>query len=120
MPAYQSGLSIDAVRQASGVEKVVKLDSNENPVRAKRSRRERGASCRARGFSLSDRDETRLREVLAQLLDVKPEQFVFSGGSEDVLAILYQIVIRPGGRRCDGNAWFRIARYLRPNLRSSS
>ena len=96
LPAYQSGLSIDAVRQASGVEKVVKLDSNENPFGPSVRAMNAAQAAALEAFRYPDRDETRLREILAQLLDVKPEQFVFSGGSEDVLAILYRIAIRPG------------------------
>ena len=96
LPAYQSGLSIDAVRKASGVEKVVKLDSNENPFGPSALAVTAAQTAALEAFRYPDRDETRLRAVLGDHLGVTPEQFIFSGGSEDVLAILYRIVIRPG------------------------
>lgn len=89
LPAYNAGLSSDLVRAQYGVTHVAKLGSNENP---------RGASAAvlahlaqwttAASLSLyPDPSCSVLRTMIAEKLNVAPEQLLFGNGSEDLLAI---------------------------------
>ncbi|OTP71944.1 histidinol-phosphate transaminase [Caballeronia sordidicola] len=89
LPAYNAGLSSDLVRARYGVTHVAKLGSNENP---------RGASAAvlahlarwttAASLSLyPDPSCSVLRTMIAEKLNVAPEQLLFGNGSEDLLAI---------------------------------
>jgi histidinol-phosphate aminotransferase len=96
LPSYQSGLSEDDVRGRTGLERIVKLDSNENPLGPSPAVFEAASTALARAWRYPDRDERDLRCALGEQLGVDPRRFVFSGGSEDVLAIIYRMILRPG------------------------
>jgi histidinol-phosphate aminotransferase len=98
LPAYPSGLSLNAVRAATGLEHIAKLDSNENPLGTSPHAMAAATAALQDMFRYPDRDEVGLRAALAESLSVDSSQLVFSGGSEDVLAILYRMVLEPGDR----------------------
>lgn len=90
LPAYNAGLSSDAVRARYGVQHIARLGSNENPF---------GPSPRV-GAALADLARhiqyypdatgTALREALAARHVVAPAQLVLGNGSEDILQMLCQ------------------------------
>lgn len=98
LPAYNAGLSSDAVRARYDVPHVAKLGSNENP---------RGASTAvlahltqwttAASLALyPDPSCSVLRAMIADKLGVEPEQILFGNGSEDLLAIAAHTFIAAG------------------------
>lgn len=90
LPAYNAGLSSDAVRTRYGVQHIARLGSNENP---------HGPSPRV-GAALvdlarqiqyyPDASATTLRDALAARHAVQPGQLVLGNGSEDILQMLCQ------------------------------
>lgn len=96
LPAYNAGLHPEKLRRQLGLDRIVKLDSNENPF---------GPSPRAIAavkeatktlYRYPDRDETLLRGLIAERLGVAPDRLAFGDGSEDLIAILYRMVMAPG------------------------
>lgn len=93
---YQPGKSIDAVKKQFGLDKIVKLASNENPF---------GCSPKAaaviREFSeqfavYPDGYGSKLRETLSQHLKVDSKQLIFGDGSDELIQIISRALLHPG------------------------
>ncbi|MAP10962.1 MAG: histidinol-phosphate aminotransferase [Gammaproteobacteria bacterium] len=96
LPVYVSGIPAEVIQQKFNLTAIAKLDSNENPYGMSPRARDAARGAIDEAFRYPDRDETHLRQLIAADLDVDPRQLVFSGGSEDVLAIIYQMVLSAG------------------------
>ena len=96
LPVYNSGESPEALQRALGLGRIIKLDSNENTLGASPAATAAAAQAVANMHRYPDRDETQLRALLGDKLGIDPNRFVFSGGSEDVLSIVYRMVLEPG------------------------
>ena len=93
---YAPGLRASQVRERSGKETVIKLSSNEAPygpfpaaIRAMRS-------VLARANRYPDGAAVALRDKLAAHLDVPADEVVVSAGSNELLRLIGQVVLRPG------------------------
>lgn len=93
---YQPGKSIDEVKREYGLEKIVKLASNENPF---------GCSpnvlntIREYDHSLAlypDGYATYIREALSEKLGVKPNELIFGNGSDENIQVISRALLRPG------------------------
>lgn len=95
---YQPGRSLEEVRRELGLEQVVKLASNENPL---------GPSPRALealsrpGFleglhRYPDASFRSLREALGRRYGLDPDQVVVGNGSDELLKLLGEAYLRPG------------------------
>lgn len=93
---YQPGKSIDEVRREYGLEKIVKLASNENPF---------GCSKKAlqamkefdKSFAIyPDGYATELRNAMAEHLNVKPTQLIFGNGSDNLIQMISRALLGPG------------------------
>ncbi len=92
---YQPGRSIEEIRQELGLEKIVKLASNENPL---------GASPKAKqlicdsvaGLNTYPNSGMTLREVLAKKFEVRIDNVVAGSGSESVMAAAMKAYLQPG------------------------
>ncbi|MFY3792867.1 histidinol-phosphate transaminase [Ureibacillus sp. MALMAid1270] len=96
MKAYQPGKPIEEVKREFGLEKIVKLASNENPY---------GYSPKVKAFLESDHTNhaiypdgyaQNLRTVMANHLGVKETQLMFGNGSDDLIAIVTRALLYPG------------------------
>ncbi len=96
MKAYQPGKPMEEVQREFGLEKIVKLASNENPY---------GFSPKVKAFLESDRTNhaiypdgyaQNLRTTMANHLGVKETQLIFGNGSDDIIAILTRALLYPG------------------------
>ena len=96
LPTYVSGIPAAAVRKQFGLASITKLDSNENPLGMSPIARDAARAAIDEAYRYPDRDETELRALIANDLNVDSGQLVFSGGSEDVLSIIYRMVLEPG------------------------
>lgn len=82
---YEAGRSVESVRRQFGLDRIVKLASNENPL---------GASPKAieallrslEGLNLYSNGGLDLREVLAREFDVKVENVIAGSGSEGIVS----------------------------------
>ncbi|WP_370680496.1 histidinol-phosphate transaminase [Comamonas sp. GB3 AK4-5] len=90
LPAYNAGLSSDAVRARYGVAHIARLGSNENPYGCSpRVVAAMGDLARQIPY-YPDASCSALREVLAVRHGVQPEQLVLGNGSEDIIQMLCQ------------------------------
>lgn len=98
LPVYQPGKPIEEVKKQLGLNKVVKLASNENPF---------GCSPRAKEAILSELDRLayypdggaiKLRTELARFLGVEREQVIVGNGSDELLMLTTRAYLEPGAR----------------------
>jgi histidinol-phosphate aminotransferase len=82
---YQPGLSVEAIKQRFGLERVIKLASNENPLGVSPLALERAQQALA-GMSRYPAGGLLLRAQLAQLFGLKVENVIADAGSEGIMA----------------------------------
>lgn len=96
IPPYNSGLTLDEVRQRYGASRIAKLGSNENPL-GPTDRISEIMTGYADLFRLYPDPQGRaLCERLAALHDVGPDQIILGNGSEDLIAVICRSVVRAG------------------------
>ncbi|WP_017755573.1 histidinol-phosphate transaminase [Calidifontibacillus oryziterrae] len=92
---YQPGKPIEDVKRELGLEKIIKLASNENPF---------GCSEKAKEAIIKSVDEMALypdgysktlREKVAGLTGVREDQIIFGNGSDELIAILCRALLSP-------------------------
>ncbi|MCF4167311.1 histidinol-phosphate transaminase [Zavarzinia compransoris] len=96
LPTYNAGLHPEKLRRQLGLERIVKLDSNENPLGPSPAAIEAVRAAANDLFRYPDRDETVLRGLIAARLGVDADRLAFGDGSEDLIGIIYRMVMRPG------------------------
>ena len=98
LPRYNSGLSIEYVREHYGVTAVAKLGSNENPY-GPSPRVQRAIADAAADVALYPEPGCdALRAALSARLQVAPERLIFGNGSEDLIAVAAHTFLAPGKR----------------------
>lgn len=96
LPVYQPGKPLEEVQRELGLEKIIKLASNENPFGTSKhvwKAIEEGASTLQRypeGLAPA------LREVLAEHQEVDPRRIIFGNGSDEVLQMIARSYLGPG------------------------
>ena len=98
LPAYNAGLSSDAVRERYGVTEIARLASNENPYGASPAVARALVDLAARVGTYPDANCTALRAAIAARTGVAPERIVVGNGSEDILQMLCQAFLSQGDR----------------------
>lgn len=93
---YQPGKSIDEVRRQYGLEKIVKLASNENPFGCSEKVLETIREFKASYALYPDGYATDLRNAMAKHLNVKPTQLIFGNGSDNLIQIISRSLLSPG------------------------
>lgn len=93
---YQPGKSTDEVKRQYGLEKIVKLASNENPFgcseKAKASLKEFAGSLAI----YPDGYATKLRTAVAEHTGVKETELLFGNGSDENIQIISRSLLGPG------------------------
>lgn len=93
---YNSGLTLDEVRQRYDVANIAKLGSNENPL-GPTDRISASITELADLFRLYPDPHGRLLCArLAELHGVRPDQIILGNGSEDLIAVICRSVVRIG------------------------
>ncbi|WP_456274233.1 histidinol-phosphate transaminase [Bacillus sp. AK031] len=96
LKAYQPGKTIDDVKKIYGLEKIVKLSSNENPF---------GFSARVREYLKKsefvysvypDGYAKTLRNSLADHLGVSEQQLILGNGSDEIIQIIARAILQKG------------------------
>lgn len=96
LPAYNAGLSNEAVRARYGVTDIARLASNENPFGLS------PAVCQAIADVVNDIGNypdancTALRQAIAERTGIAADRLVFGDGSEDLIKILCEVFLNPG------------------------
>ncbi len=98
LPAYNAGLSSDAVRKKYGVTGIARLASNESPFGASPAVAAALAGL-AQDVSLyPDANCTALRAAIASRLDTSPARIIVGNGSESILQTICLAFLSPGDR----------------------
>ncbi|MBD3166854.1 histidinol-phosphate transaminase [bacterium] len=92
---YVAGRSIEEIRETLGLERIIKLASNENPLGASPKAVE-AVRAAASSVNVYPRAGLRLREKLAQRLDVTPANVAVASGSEGVMLHAMRGYLQPG------------------------
>jgi histidinol-phosphate aminotransferase len=98
LPAYNAGLSSQAVRERYGATRIARLASNENPFGASPAVAKALADLAAQIHVYPDANCTALREAIAKRVGVAASEVVVGNGSENLLEILCQAFLAPGDR----------------------
>ena len=98
LPAYNAGLSSDAVRQRYGVDTIARLGSNENPFGPSPAVRIALRDMAAAIGQYPDANSTALRTAIAARTGVEPADIVVGNGSENLLELLCLAFLSPGDR----------------------
>ena len=98
LPAYNAGLSSEAVRQRYGVQHVARLASNENPFGPSPAVGRALTQLAQTAGLYPDANCRALRAAIAQRTGAQPAQVVVGNGSENLLEVLCQAFLEPGDR----------------------
>ncbi|MFD3446102.1 histidinol-phosphate transaminase [Microbacteriaceae bacterium 4G12] len=94
--AYTPGKSIEEVKIQYGLEKIVKLASNENPFGCSSKVSEAMTSLSDKFALYPDGAAAVLREKVAHRLGVQPNQLLFGSGLDEVIQMISRALLREG------------------------
>lgn len=93
---YQPGKPIGELERQFGLERIVKLASNENPLGASPKALEVVRRILGGSHRYPDGSGFELKAALAEKLGVEPAQIVLGNGSNDVLDLVARVFLAPG------------------------
>lgn len=93
---YVPGRSIDEIREQYGVNQVIKLASNENPLGASPLVQEAIRRNANRAFLYPQGGNPRLVKALATRHGVESERILIGNGSDEIIDLLIRILAKPG------------------------
>ena len=93
---YQAGKPIEELQRELGLEHIVKLASNENPLGPSRKVLEAIAKASADIVRYPDSNGFELKSDLSTLLGVDSQQITLGNGSNDVLDLIARAYLEPG------------------------
>ena len=93
---YKAGKPISEVQRELGLEKIVKLASNENPLGPPKSSVKAAQDSLLECHRYPDAAAFELREKLATRFKLKIENVVLGGGSEGVMSTIMRTFLKPG------------------------
>ena len=96
LPAYNAGLSNEAVRARYGVTDIARLASNENPFGLSPAVRQVIADVVNDVGNYPDANCTALRNAIAERTGIEANRLVFGDGSEDLIKLLCEVFLSPG------------------------
>ena len=96
LPAYNAGLSNEAVRARYGVTDIARLASNENPFGLSPAVRQVIADVANDVGNYPDANCTALRQAIAERTGIEASRLVFGNGSEDLIKLLCEVFLAPG------------------------
>jgi len=93
---YVPGKPISDVQRELGLSEVIKLASNENPFGCSKKVEKALKDAFSELPLYPDGNATVLREKLTGIHGLKPEQFVFGAGSNEIITLIAQVFLEPG------------------------
>lgn len=103
---YVAGKPISEVKRELGLEKVVKLASNENPLGCSPKVKEGLKKLVDETFLYPDANNFELKELLAENLGVKESQVFCGAGSDSLIKVICNTLINPGEENIVGEVTF--------------
>lgn len=92
---YQPGKPIEEVKRQYGLEKIVKLASNENPFGYAKGVKEAIIKCIDEVNLYPDGSAKNLRESISKHLEVSENQLIFGNGSDEVIQTICRALLTP-------------------------
>ncbi|MFZ3588665.1 histidinol-phosphate transaminase [Bacillus sp. DJP31] len=92
---YQPGKPIEEVKKQYGLEKIVKLASNENPFGSALSVKEAIQNSVDEMSLYPDGYAANLRETVSNHLNVSQDQLIFGNGSDEIIQIICRALLSP-------------------------
>lgn len=103
---YKAGRSIKDVQREFGLDNVVKLASNENPLGPPESAIKAATDCLSSGHRYPDPAARDLRRKLAERHDLKLRNIIVGAGSEGILASIVRVFLEQGDQVLTADAAF--------------
>jgi histidinol-phosphate aminotransferase len=96
LPVYQPGKPIEDVKRELGLTEVIKLASNENPGGCSESAKAAVIESLSLTHIYPDGASVELTALLAEKLNVQPNQIIFGAGSSDIILMTARAFLAPG------------------------
>lgn len=96
MAAYQPGKSEEEVKKMFGLNRIVKLASNENPYGSSPVVDDYINKVEWKANIYPDGYAGKLRGALSRKLNVRPGQLLFGDGADELISIISRALLRPG------------------------
>ncbi|WP_411347336.1 histidinol-phosphate transaminase [Paenibacillus sp. WLX2291] len=96
IPVYQPGKPIEEVKRELGLDKVIKLASNENPYGSAPSVQQAIVDELSQLYLYPDGGAVELTAELAQHLGVQSNQIIFGCGSDEIISLTARAFLEPG------------------------
>lgn len=96
LPVYQPGKPIDEVKRELGLERIVKLASNENPFGCSPKVKEAIVPVLDQLAIYPDGAAMDVREAVAEFLGVDGSQLIFGNGSDELVMLTSRAYLEPG------------------------
>jgi histidinol-phosphate aminotransferase len=93
---YIPGKPIDDVKREMGLESVIKLASNENPLGCSPKAKQAILSALENPALYPDGNCTELRNELSEIFNLPCDRFIFGAGSNELVAFIAETFINPG------------------------
>ncbi|MFW5735235.1 MAG: pyridoxal phosphate-dependent aminotransferase [Oceanidesulfovibrio sp.] len=93
---YAAGLSIEEIRERYGLDTIVKLASNENPLGVSPLVQKRLKAAAGLAFRYPKPDTPRLCNAIGRRMGVDPARVVVGNGSDEIIDILIRVRAVPG------------------------
>ena len=103
---YKAGRTIDEVKEEFGLESVVKLASNENPLGPPESAVKAAIEVLAEGHRYPDPAARALRKELASRYDLSLDNIIVGAGSEGILSSIVRVFLEQGDEVLTADAAF--------------
>ncbi len=105
---YQPGKPENELKRELGLDKIIKLASNENPLGPDPRISHKLPSLFAELARYPDGSGFELKQALANRLNVRPEQITLGNGSNDILELVARVFLQPGRQAIMSNHAFAI------------
>jgi histidinol-phosphate aminotransferase len=96
MKPYSPGKPIWEVQQELGIEEVVKLASNENPLGASKKAKEAIINYLSEIHRYPDANTTKLREAISHYYHVNEEQIIVGNGADELITLISETFLEEG------------------------
>lgn len=103
---YIPGKPIEEVKREMGIDDVIKLSSNENPIGPSPAAVERLQEATSKINFYPDGYCFELRRALASKTQMKTEEFIFGNGSDEIIKLLAETFLKPGDEVLTGSPTF--------------
>jgi len=93
---YVPGLSVEEIQARYGLSNVIKLASNENPLGVSPLAQEAIVRMAGQVHRYPQNHSPRLAQAIGKAMGVPPELVVAGNGSDEIIDLLFRVVVRPG------------------------